>query len=207
MGPEEWNFAGYLISGSDLQYDAAHNFGRKYPDRLAHNNMEYIPYLLDQIRQHDAGTGTRLLDYLSVHYYPQGDAKGDQEFSSDVSTATQLLRNQSTRSLWDPNYTDQSYVNTQIDLIPRLRGWVNSFYPGTKVAITEYNWGAEGHMNGATVEADVLGIFGREDLDMGVRWEAPAPGTPTYNAFKLYRNYDGQLSTFGNTSVDRKSVV
>jgi hypothetical protein len=201
MGPEEWNFAGYLISGYDLQYDAAHNFGGVYPDRLAHNNMEYIPYLLDQIRQHDVITGTRLLDYLSVHYYPQGDAKGDQEFSNDVSTATQLLRNVSTRSLWDPNYTDQSYVNTQVDLIPRLQGWVNTYYPGTKVAITEYNWGAEDHMNGATVEADVLGIFGRENLDLADRWEAPVAGTPTYNAFKMYRNYDGQLSTFGDTSV------
>jgi len=205
LGPEEWNFAGYLISGYDLQYDAAHNFGGVYPDRLAHNNMEYIPYLLDQIHQHDVNAGTRLLDYLSVHYYPQGDANGDQEFSNDVSMATELLRNRSTRSLWDPNYTDQSYVNTIVDLIPRLRNWVNTYYPGTKIAITEYNWGAEGHMNGATAEADVLGIFGRENLDMAARWESPTPGTPTYNAVKLYRNYDGNHSAFGNTSVSTSS--
>jgi hypothetical protein len=201
LGPEEWNYEGYLISGSDLKYDQEHGYKGVYPDRLAHGNQPYIPYVLDQIRQHDAATGTRLLDYLSVHYYPQGDDAGHQEFSADVSLATQLLRNRSTRSLWDPNYTDISYVNDKIQLIPRLRNWVNTYYPGTKIALTEYNWGAENHMNGATSEADVLGIFGREGLDMAVRWEAPAAGTPTYNAIKMYRNYDGNSSTFGDTSV------
>ncbi|HUS34010.1 MAG TPA: cellulase, partial [Verrucomicrobiae bacterium] len=33
------------------------------------------------------------------------------------------------------------------------------------------------------------------------RWTTPDTGTPTYNAIKMYRNYDGQKSTFGQTSV------
>jgi hypothetical protein len=45
-----------------------------------------------------------------------------------------------------------------MNLIPRLKSWVNTYYPNTKTAITEYNWGAEGHINGATTQADVLGI-------------------------------------------------
>jgi hypothetical protein len=201
LGPEEFNYEGYLLSGADLKYTSEHNYDGVYPDRLAHGNQDYIPYFLDQIRQHDAVTGTRLLDYLSVHYYPQGDAAGHQEFSGDVSAATQLLRNRSTRSLWDPTYTDVSYVNDVINLIPRLRNWVNTFYPGTLTAVTEYNWGAEAHMNGATAQADLLGIFGREGLDMAIRWEVPQAGTAAYNAFKMYRNYDGQFSTFGDLSV------
>jgi len=51
------------------------------------------------------------------------------------------------------------------------------------------------------LKADVLGIFGREGLDMACRWEVPAAGTPVYNAFKLYRNYDGAKAHFGETSV------
>ena len=53
-------------------------------------------------------------------------------------------------------------------------------------------------MNGATAQADLLGIFGREGLDLATRWVVPDTGTPTYNAFKMYRNYDGQKSTFGD---------
>jgi hypothetical protein len=113
----------------------------------------------------------------------------------------QLLRNRSTRSLWDPAYVDESWVGAVVRLVPRLRDWVATYYPGTKTAVTEYNWGAEGHINGATTQADVLGIFGREGLDMATRWAAPHPSTPTYKAMKMYRNYDGARSTFGDLSV------
>jgi len=78
---------------------------------------------------------------------------------------------------------------------------VNTYYPGTLIGITEYNWGAENHINGATTQADILGIFGREGLDTAARWTTPASSTPTYKAMKMYRNYDGNKSTFGNTSI------
>ena len=155
----------------------------------AHGGWDYLPWLLDQLRQHDKPRGRRLLDVFTVHYYPQGG-----EFSDDVSTAMQLRRNRSTRSLWDPNYVDESWINDQVQLIPRLKGWVDSYYPGTPIGITEYNWGAEGHINGATTQADVFGIFGREGLDMAARWTTPAASTPTYKAMKMYRNYDGSKS-------------
>jgi len=86
-------------------------------------------------------------------------------------------------------------------LIPRMKNWVATQYPGTKIGITEYNWGAESYINGATAQADILGIFGREGLDMSTRWTTPDPSTPTYKAMKIYRNYDGNKSTFGDTSV------
>jgi hypothetical protein len=69
------------------------------------------------------------------------------------------------------------------------------------IGITEYNWGAEQHINGATAQADVLGIFGREQLDYATRWTTPALGTPVFQAIQMYRNYDGHRSTFGDTSV------
>jgi hypothetical protein len=195
LGPEEWGWSGYLYSGYDQQYGAAHGWNN-LPDRAAHGNMDYMPWVLAQLRQNQAATGKRLLDVFTVHYYPQGG-----EFSNDVSPAMQLLRNRSTRSLWDPNYVDQSWINSKVQLIGRLRNWVSTYYPGTQIGITEYNWGAEGHMNGATTQADILGIFGRQGLDLGVRWTTPPTGSPTYNAIKMYRNYDGNKSTFGNTSV------
>jgi hypothetical protein len=198
VGPEEWGWSGYFFSGYDQQY--ARNNGyppiSTFPDRAAHGQWDYLPWLLDQLRQESARTGRRTLDVLSVHYYPQGG-----EFSADTSSTMQLKRNRSTRSMWDPNYLDETWINDRVQLIPRLRQWVNTYYPGTRIGITEYNWGAENHISGATAQADLLGIFGREGLDMAVRWGTPAASSPTYKAFKLYRNYDGQRSTFGETSV------
>jgi len=148
------------------------------------------------MRQNHLVTGKRLLDIFTVHYYPQGG-----EFSNDTSSAMQLRRNRSTRSIWDPNYVDESWINDRVQLVPRLRSWVAAYYPGTLTGITEYNWGAENHINGATAQADILGIFGREGLDMAARWTTPDPSTPTYKVMKLYRNYDGNKSTFGDVSV------
>ena len=36
---------------------------------------------------------------------------------------------------------------------------------------------------------------------MAARWTTPAATTPTYKAMKMYRNYDGNRSAFGDTSV------
>ncbi len=195
VGPEEWGWSGYFYSGSDQQYGSLHGWS-VLPDRQSHAGADYLPWLLDSIRQSSAAAGRRLLDVFTVHYYPQGG-----EFSDDTSSAMQLRRNRSTRSLWDPNYVDETWINDKVRLIPRLRSWVNTYYPGTAIGITEYNWGAENHINGATTQADVLGIFGREGLDAAARWTTPASTTPTYKAMKMYRNYDGSRSAFGETSV------
>ena len=195
VGPEEWGWSGYFYSGYDQQYGAAHGWNN-LPDRAAHGNMDMMPWLLSSLKAYDTANKTKSLDVFSLHYYPQGG-----EFSSDTSTATQLLRNRSTRSLWDPNYTDASWINSQVQLIPRMKNWVSGNYAGLKTAITEYNWGADAHINGATTQADILGIFGREGLDIGTRWGAPDPATPTYKAMKMFRNVDGNNSGFGDVSV------
>ncbi|MEO7715467.1 MAG: glycoside hydrolase family 44 protein [Capsulimonas sp.] len=187
IGLEVWNWTGCFTSG----YDAQHGQGT---DRSSHGNMDVYPYILQQLKAYEQATGVRALDYLSIHFYPQGnDASGDN------SVANQLLRNRATRQLWDRNYTSESWMNTKIYAIPHLKDWINTYYPGTKTAITEYAWGGDDTMNGATTMADELGIFGREGLDIATRWGVPA--SPSYEAFKLYSNYDGNKSTFGDTSV------
>ena len=156
-----------------------------------------MPWLLNQFHQHDTNTGQRLLDCFTLHCYPQENLVG----GSDVSSATVLLRNQSTRVFWDTNYVDPSWINSVIMLIPRMKTWVAAYYPGTKIGVTEYNWGGEGNINGATAQADILGIFGREDLDLATRWTAVATTNIVHQAMKIYRNYDGNKSTFGDISV------
>jgi hypothetical protein len=195
VAPEEWGWSGYLLSGYDQQWGSRNGWGN-LPDRAQHSGWDYMPWLLDQLHKSELSTGQRLLDVFSLHIYPQGG-----EFSDDVSSAMQLRRNRSTRALWDPAYVDETWIGTQVQLIPRMKSWVASYYPGTRTAITEYNWGAEGHINGATTQADIYGIFGREGLDLAARWATPDPSSPTYKAMKMYRNYDGKKSGFGDISV------
>lgn len=199
LGPEEWGWSGYFYSGYDQQWSGQHDdFNpNDYPDRQTNGGWDYMPWLLNHLYQYQTNTGRRLLDYFTLHCYPQEGSVG----TSATDTATEILRNESTRQFWDASYVDPSWINSVIMLIPRMKNWVATNYPGTKVGITEYNWGAEPSISGATAEADILGIFGRQGLDLATRWETPDASTPTYLAMKMYRNYDGNKSAFGDTSV------
>jgi hypothetical protein len=198
IGPEEWGWLALFYSGFDQQNGASNSNS----DYNTYGQTYYYPWLLQQLYSYQKSTGIQLLNVLSVHYYPQ-----DGSDSNDDSTAAQLVRNASTRSLWDPTYVDQSWIATVgidggiVDLIPNLQSWIKQYYPGLKLAITEYNWGDEPNLNGATTQADVLGIFGRQGLSMATRWTVPVNPSPTYLAMQIYRNYDGKNSTFGNSSV------
>jgi glycosyl hydrolase family 44 len=195
-GGEEWGWSGYFQSGLDMENGDG-------GDAAAHGGEAYYDWLLDQFHQYEIAHGTRILDVFTAHFYPQSG----EFWSGDTSPAMQNLRNRSTRSLWDPAYVDESWIGgtevggAKVRLIPRLKEWVTNHYPGTLTGITEYNWGDIDHINGATTQADILGIFGREGLDIGVRWEAPGTGTFEGSAFRIYRNYDGAGAKFGDTSV------
>ncbi len=192
VAPEEWGWSGFFYSGYDQQYAAEHGW-TEFPDHDGpQKGMDYIPWLLKEWKK-----SGHVIDVLGVHFYPQGG-----EFSDDASQAMQLLRNRSTRQLWDSNYKAESWINDKVYLIPRLKQWIaDNYYAGTPAALTEYNWGAEADINGATTQADIYGIFGREGLDLATRWTTPDSSTPTFKAMQLYRNYDGAGSTFGDTSV------
>ena len=190
VGPEEWGWPNYFSSPYDTQNSGG-------TDRANHGGWDFMPWLLKELKAHEDATGRRPLDVFSLHYYPQYS-----EFSEgDESVAAQLKRNECTRDLWDPNYFSTSWISNRVKLIPRMKEWVNANYPGTKLAITEYSWGAEGHISGAITQADVLGIFGREGVYLATFWGGLNPAAPIYNTFKMYRNYDGQNSAFGDTSV------
>jgi hypothetical protein len=195
LGPVLWGWCAYFNSAADGCGPG--------PDRAAHANMDFVAWYLQQMHAYETQHGIRILDYLDLHAYPQGTGI----FSDSPGGAnTQALRLRSTRQLWDPTYIDESWIGQAVRLIPRMHDWVNSNYPGTKIAISEYSWGALGYLNGALAQADVLGIFGREGLDLATLWGPPTATQPGAYAFRMYRNYDGQSHGFGETSVQAASA-
>jgi hypothetical protein len=201
LGPAEWGWTNYFWSALDAAPGG--DWWNNPQDRLAHGNVELTAWYLQQLRAYDQQHGVRLLDYLDLHYYPQA---AGVSLSGAGDAATQARRLRSTRALWDPNYADESWIGEPVRLLPRMRDWVTANYPGTKLAIGEYNWGAPEHINGALAQADVLGIFGREGLDLATLWDPPTAAQPLAFAFRMYRNYDGAGAGFGETGVAASSA-
>jgi mannan endo-1,4-beta-mannosidase len=88
-----------------------------------------------------------------------------------------------------------------IRLIPRMRETIEKWNPGMGLAITEYNYGGENHISGAIAQADILGIFGREGVFAANYWPLAPKSTYIYGAFKMFRNFDGKRSRFGDTAL------
>ena len=160
------------------------------------------------MRDQEASGGVRLMDYLEIHAYISPDnLPGNYQVNKSVNDALRLT---STRSFWDPSYMpprdDMKGMNAKWgvgnpQLIPRMRKWIDDNYPGTLLAITEYNWGAPEHITGALAQADLLGIFGREGVDLATIWGPPGAKQPASFAWRMFLNYDGQGGAFGETSV------
>lgn len=193
LGPDVSGWMSYLYSDLDRGADGF----ASHADRKSHGDQDFLAWWLAQVARADAARGVRTLDLLDVHYYPQAPGV----YSPAADAATQARRIRSVRSLYDPTYRDESWIGTDVMLIPRLQRWVAEGYPGTGVAITEYNWGGERDASGAVALAEVLGTFGRTGVALASYWTFPPPASPAGAAFRLYRNYDGHGATFGDRSL------
>ncbi len=165
----------------------------------------FLDYYLAQMAHLEKSDGRRLLHVLDVHYYPEAQGNGKRITLNDTAPESVEARLQAPRSLWDPAYVETSWITQYstkgeaIRLIPWLKDKIAKNYPGTKLSISEYDFGAEDHVSGGLALADVLGIYGREGLYMACLWSDWKPYTAS--AFRLYRDYDGKGGAFGDTSV------
>jgi hypothetical protein len=88
-----------------------------------------------------------------------------------------------------------------VKLLPRVQRDIDDFNPGTKIAITEYNYGGGNHFSGGIAQADVLGIFGRDGVFAAAWWDVGNGSSYVNAAFDMFRNYDGTGGKFGDTSI------
>jgi hypothetical protein len=196
-GPAEWGWLGYNYSAKDVSIG---KFVR--PDRRAHGDIPLIPWYLSRIAAHEKATGTRILDYLDVHFYPAAALVYGQ--NGAVDDAGRALRIRATRALWDPDYLDESWIDEKIRLLPRLREWVRDNHPGLKISIGEWSFGGDNDISGALATAEALGRFGQQGLDAAFYWSGPNAGSSTYWAFRAYRNFDAKGARFLDESLETR---
>jgi hypothetical protein len=195
-GPAEWGWPGYFFSGKD----AKAGFKVK-PDRRAHDDQPLLGWYLKKLAEHEKKTGVRVLDVLDVHLYPQADnvQMTDEEGgdgAGKTDRATNDLRFRTTRSLWDRDYKDESWIDDNVYLIPRMKELIAQNYPGLGFQIGEYNFGAEQHIAGGVALAEALGRFALYGVSHAFYWTFPKKPKPAYWAFRSYTNYDGAGGRF-----------
>jgi hypothetical protein len=58
---------------------------------------------------------------------------------------------------------------------------------------------------GGIAQADVLGIFGRENVFAATLWPLTDTNDYTWGGFEMYRNYDGNGGAFGDTRIQAQT--
>lgn len=198
MGPVTWGWCDLFTSAADAAVGPSCINGA---DRQAHGGLPFVEWYLQQVCTYQSQFGIRPVDYLDVHFYPQGNVTGLGGASNSELPDDSARRLRSLRELYDPGYTSESWVDDQVQLLPRLKAWMNARCPALKLAVTEYKWGPDKGPSGALAQAEALAIFGREGVDLATRWVAPADASLSETAFRMYLDYDG-----ANTRVLGDSV-
>lgn len=205
FGPVHYGFQGIYNWQGELS--STPNGTNWFPDKY-----------LTAISAASATYGKPLVDVYDFHWYVEEyDASGtratDLNETSLTDAQVQLIV-QSPRALWDPTFTDstnsnpwiyEELGNTPINILGRLQSKINSEFPGMRISITEYENGGWNHIAGTIAEADDLGIFGAQNLFAASFW--PPNGTYAYaiGGFRAFRDFDGNGSNFGDTSLAASS--
>lgn len=163
----------------------------------------YLDYYLKQMADAEKENGSRLLDVIDVHYYSQG-----------INSNDDIL--QAARSLYDPTYAENSWLQPWaadfFPFIPAIQKSIDKYYPGTKIAVSEYNLGniskekeTGKNIRTGIAEAEALGCFADNGVYFATYWGTMGECPYVQSAINLYTNYDGKGASFGDTLVEAKT--
>ncbi|MGN1481188.1 glycoside hydrolase family 44 protein [Porcipelethomonas sp.] len=196
-GPALWGMLPCIQAGTSTDFTDA-----KW-ESIKGNYNWYLDYYLESMANAEKESGQRLLDVVDVHYYAQ-----------DCSTDDGKL--QAARSLYDESYVENSwlqpYYGKYFPLLPNIQKSIDQYYPGTKIAISEYNLAdisnektTGKNVISAIAESEALGAFAENNVYFATYWGTLPECPYVESAINLYTNYDGKGSDFGNTLVETKT--
>lgn len=195
FGPASWGVTGYQTLQFAPDWSDFARFG------------SFIAAYLAAFQKASEDAGTRLLDVLDVHWYPQS-ALGDLIDAEDEKFAEIMLA--APRSLTEKGYRENSWITDALPvsdetelalpIVPSLSRLIDRWYPGTDLAVTEYNFGGPNALYAGLATADALGRM----ATAGVRYSGYWGHLQGWiaEAFRLYTAPDGQGGGFSGRAVE-----
>jgi hypothetical protein len=186
----------------------------------------FSSYFLDEMKKASDEAGTRLMDVYDFHYYSEAQCTEGHRINFDAAAATcdacKEARVQSVRTLYDDAYKNDNWngvinagetseinkwVWPHLPLLPNVQSDIDTYNPGTKMAITEYCFGGN-NTSGTIAQADALGAFAQEGLYLATYWplsSGEAADQYAIAAMNLLRNYDGEGGQVGDELLNSET--
>lgn len=158
----------------------------------------FIDHYLDAMRRASEEADERLLDVLDVHWYTE-NPKGRAWANHEVIHAAKVMHED---GFVEDNWVGRGFARF-LPLLPRLQESIDTYYPGTRIAISEYDWPMTDSIEGGLVQADALGAFGKHNVYLAAyhHYSWNKPDRYVGSAFALYRDFDGEGGAFGELAL------
>lgn len=166
----------------------------------------FISAYLDAFKAASDADGVRLLDGLDIHLYP--NTWGGSLWSSLGPNGNELLL-ANPRSWDDPDFDEDSWIANTLPramsgglarpFLPALRRLIDAYFPGTKVMVSEWQFGDASNFAAGLATADALGRLAANGVDYACHYGGLRDWTA--QAFKLFRDYDGAGGRYGTLAV------
>ena len=194
FGPASWGATGMVSFQNAPDFGNYSRFG------------SFLAAYLDAFREASDRAGQRLLDVLDVHWYAFS-RHGTLYRSSDPNLARYML--DAPRSLTEPSFREESWVSDalpsgpgeriRLPLLPSLKALTERWFPGTELAVTEFNYGGAESLAAGLALADALGRFGSQGVRFATHWGSIAGFLS--EAYRLYREPDEANEAFGELGL------
>lgn len=199
-----WGWKDLYYSAADESDGSLHRL-----DSASHGGMGLAEWFIKKCGEYKREHGKSLVDVFDFHWYPEAKVDGRGAYlGAGMEPRFNQMRMRTTRDLWDPSYTPESWIKDMNGgeptmVLRRVRGWIEKHNPDMEICVGEYNFGGGDNITGALAQADVFGILARERADLAFIWTHPE-GTQEL-AWKLFRNYDRSGGRFGDRYVPTES--
>lgn len=164
----------------------------------------FLNVYLRAFREASEKEGRRLLDALDVHWYAFSN-KGDV-FRTEKPELDEIKLD-APRSLDEPGFEEDSWVarafkngrGLGLPILPSLKHLAEEAFPGTELAVTEFNYGGVGRLTSGLALADALGRLGRSGVAYAAHWGSLDGWLG--EAYRLYRAPDEAGAVFGDRGL------
>lgn len=170
----------------------------------------FLALYLSRFAAESERRGMRLLDVLDIHWYPFSDDGGIFR-TEDPGMDRAVL--DAPRTLTEVGFRERSWVpdvlpvrtggGLTLPILPSLNRLIDEYFPGTRLAVTEFDYGGPGNPTAALAIADVLGRYASQGVYVSNHWNEIA-GT-LIQGYRLYTNYDGLGSMYAGSAVSAES--
>ena len=162
-------------------------------DRERGDSIPFLEAFVSDLGEYERSHGgTRLLDVLDIHCYPEGE----WDASRLDPAADHMMRMRLTRELWDESFYIESWLARPAFYLRWARQLIATHAPWLNLSCTEWNYQKDfkdDDVVGAVVSVDAIGVFAREGVDLANKWSSPEPGSVAdYALLHFLHNFDGQ---------------